>query len=162
MTGGAEWNYEAAARRILDLFPRIRTVAVTLGGGRHRDDYYRSTRAKERTLIDAWEESGAIAVDPILSSVIFTRSGQRLDTVQTPLTGEVADSTGAGDAWTAGYLHGILGGHELSTCAAMGDLVARCSLAAVGARAGLPSIEEFSAKLSALNKSSVQSTSGVH
>jgi ribokinase len=156
-----EWDYASAARALLDRFTHIRAIAVTLGSGRHRDDYYRSERGDQdtgrRTLIDAWEDSGELDVDPVLSSVIFTRQG-RIDTEQVPLTGNVVDPIGAGDAWTAGLLHGILNGYDLQACATMADLVARYSLTGIGARAGLPTLAQLSAALAEATPNSLKTS----
>lgn len=55
----------------------------------------------------------------------------------------VKDSTGAGDAFAAGFLYGLLAGKHLEDCGRLGQLVAGFSLSEMGARAGLPSAEEL-------------------
>jgi len=53
--------------------------------------------------------------------------------------GPVVDTTGAGDAFAAGFLFGRLaGGYDLPMCGALGHTAAGFSLTALGARAGLP------------------------
>ena len=54
----------------------------------------------------------------------------------------VVDTTGAGDAFAAGFLYGLIGGHDLETCGRLGNFVAARCIAQVGARAGLPAKEE--------------------
>jgi ribokinase len=49
----------------------------------------------------------------------------------------VVDSTGAGDAFTAGLLYGLLMNKDLPDAAVYGNLAARACVQAVGARAGL-------------------------
>lgn len=56
----------------------------------------------------------------------------------------VVDTTGAGDAFAAGFLYGVLGEKDLSTCGRLGNLVASRCIAAVGARANLPTLDELS------------------
>jgi len=53
------------------------------------------------------------------------------------------DTTGAGDAFNAGFLYGYLKGKSLEECGKLGNLVAGLSVQKVGARAGLPKEEEL-------------------
>jgi ribokinase len=53
----------------------------------------------------------------------------------------VVDTTGAGDAFAAGFLYGVLGQRDLVTCGRLGNLVASKSIAAIGARANLPTLD---------------------
>jgi ribokinase len=52
---------------------------------------------------------------------------------------DARDSIGAGDAFAAGFLFGLLNERPLKECGNLGDTVARFSLRETGARAGLPS-----------------------
>jgi ribokinase len=61
-------------------------------------------------------------------------------------TEAIADTTGAGDAFAAGFLWGLLRGKELEECGRLGSIVAQCSLTRLGARAGLPTPSELSQK----------------
>jgi ribokinase len=51
---------------------------------------------------------------------------------------KVVDTTGAGDAFAAGFLYGLLNGKNSETCAKMGNWVASRCIAKLGARDGLP------------------------
>jgi ribokinase len=53
------------------------------------------------------------------------------------------DSVGAGDAFAAGFLFGLLRDRPPRECACIGQLVAHCSLRAPGAREGLPTLREL-------------------
>ena len=53
------------------------------------------------------------------------------------------DATGAGDAFAAGFLYGLLKGKGLNECGCLGDIVARFSLTKLGAREGLPTITQL-------------------
>lgn len=53
------------------------------------------------------------------------------------------DSTGAGDAFCAGFLHGLLAGHDLRVCGQIANFVAACKIEKVGAREGLPRISDL-------------------
>jgi len=56
------------------------------------------------------------------------------------------DTTGAGDAFAAGFLYGLLKGKDLPQCGFLGDIMARFSITKIGAREGLPSLAELSQK----------------
>ncbi|MBI2979285.1 MAG: carbohydrate kinase family protein [Chloroflexi bacterium] len=55
-----------------------------------------------------------------------------------------SDTIGAGDAFAAGFLYGLLKGKRLEECGRLGDIVARFSISKTGARAGLPTLSELS------------------
>ena len=57
-----------------------------------------------------------------------------------------AETTGAGDAFAAGFLYGFVKGKNLQKCGVLGDVVAHFCLSKPGARAGLPSTTELSRK----------------
>ncbi len=58
--------------------------------------------------------------------------------------GVTEDTTGAGDAFAAGFLYGFIKGKGLEECGNLGDIVARFSLTRLGARAGLPNPSQLS------------------
>jgi ribokinase len=51
---------------------------------------------------------------------------------------KVVDTTGAGDAFCAGFLHGLLNDKSLYECGRLGNFVASRCIMKMGARAGLP------------------------
>jgi ribokinase len=51
---------------------------------------------------------------------------------------EVVDTTGAGDAFCAGFLYGLINGKSLFECGRLGNFVASRCVMKMGARAGLP------------------------
>jgi ribokinase len=51
---------------------------------------------------------------------------------------EVVDTTGAGDAFCAGFLYGLLNDKSLLECGKLGNFVASRCVMKMGARAGLP------------------------
>ncbi len=55
----------------------------------------------------------------------------------------VVDTTGAGDAFVAGFLYGMLNNIELERCAQIGNTLASFSVQKIGARAGLPNRKEL-------------------
>ncbi len=54
-----------------------------------------------------------------------------------------ADTTGAGDAFAAGFLYGLLKGEGLEECGRLGDIAAQFCIAKVGARPGLPTLSQL-------------------
>ncbi|MEA2090379.1 MAG: carbohydrate kinase family protein [Thermoproteota archaeon] len=50
----------------------------------------------------------------------------------------VVDTTGAGDAFSAGFLYGLIKGKDLRDCGKLGNFVASRCIEKVGARVGLP------------------------
>jgi sugar/nucleoside kinase (ribokinase family) len=59
-----------------------------------------------------------------------------------PAPGPVADTTGAGDAFLAGLITGLLRGMPLDEAGRLGAATAACCVTGVGATAGLRSYEE--------------------
>lgn len=55
-----------------------------------------------------------------------------------PYKTKVVDTTGAGDAFCAGFLYGLLKKKDLYACGRLGNFVASKCIAKVGARKGLP------------------------
>ncbi|HDI46759.1 MAG TPA: carbohydrate kinase family protein [Candidatus Methanomethylia archaeon] len=57
---------------------------------------------------------------------------------------EVVDTTGAGDAFNAGFIKGLLLGLSFRECCIMGNAVAALKIAHPGARGGLPTLQQVS------------------
>jgi ribokinase len=53
------------------------------------------------------------------------------------------DTTGAGDAFAAGFLYGLLNKKSPEECGRLGNIVAQFSIAKIGARQGLPALDEL-------------------
>jgi ribokinase len=56
------------------------------------------------------------------------------------ITETCVDTTGAGDAFAAGFLYGFLNNKELEECGQLGNIVAQFSITEIGARQGLPTL----------------------
>ena len=54
------------------------------------------------------------------------------------------ETTGAGDAFAAGFLFGFIKGKEIEECGLLGDIVAGFAINEMGARKGLPSLAQLS------------------
>jgi len=59
-----------------------------------------------------------------------------------PYRTRVVDTTGAGDAFCAGFLYGLLKKRDLYECGLLGNLVASKCIAKTGARTGLPTLQD--------------------
>lgn len=53
------------------------------------------------------------------------------------------DTTGAGDAFAAGFIYGMVKGKGLAECGRLGDFMAKLCISRTGARHGLPTAEEL-------------------
>lgn len=60
-----------------------------------------------------------------------------------PFKVKVVDTTGAGDAFCAGFLYGLIHEKSLYECGKIGNFVASRCITKVGARTGLPKIEDL-------------------
>jgi ribokinase len=125
-----------AARSCLDI--GCETVVVTFGSGAQHDH-------KRSFLGD----------EEITASMIVTRRGRGRSgppiehTVPAVRThrDEVVDTVGAGDAFAAGFLFGLLSGrYGLAKCGALGHTAAEFSLTKLGARPGLPTRQDLLAR----------------
>ncbi len=56
---------------------------------------------------------------------------------------EVVDTTGAGDAFNAGFIYGLLKGKDLFECGRIGNFVASRCISQIGARTGLPRLADL-------------------
>ncbi|UCD26899.1 MAG: carbohydrate kinase family protein [Candidatus Bathyarchaeota archaeon] len=63
-----------------------------------------------------------------------------------PYEKELVDTTGAGDAFCAGFLYGLINGKDLYECGKLGNFVAARCISKMGARTGLPGIQELNAR----------------
>jgi len=60
-----------------------------------------------------------------------------------PYDVRVVDTTGAGDAFCAGFLYGLIKGEDLYECGRLGNFVASKCITRIGARAGLPRLQDL-------------------
>ncbi len=58
------------------------------------------------------------------------------------------ETTGAGDAFAAGFLFGFLKGKGIEECGLLGDIMAGFAIKKVGARTGLPTLSQLSQDIS--------------
>jgi len=60
-----------------------------------------------------------------------------------PFEKELVDTTGAGDAFCAGFLYGLIKGRDLYACGRLGNFVAARCISKMGARTGLPRLPDL-------------------
>jgi ribokinase len=60
-----------------------------------------------------------------------------------PFKVNVVDTTGAGDAFSAGFLYGLVNDQDLCQCGRLGNFVASRCVTKVGARTGLPTLSDL-------------------
>ncbi|MFQ5925735.1 MAG: carbohydrate kinase family protein [Dehalococcoidia bacterium] len=118
-------DFQKGARKLLEQGCRI--VAITLGQG----------IGKGNTIATCY---------------LIAAQGEYMIQAERAKKEPEADTTGAGDAFAAGFLYGFLRGKGLEECGYLGDLVARLSTTKLGARAGLPSLQELEQRCKQLYK----------
>ena len=72
----------------------------------------------------------------------FISNGEESYVIE-PFKVKVVDTTGAGDAWNAGFLYGLLENKSLLECGRLGNLVASKCVTKMGARTGLPQLDDL-------------------
>lgn len=72
----------------------------------------------------------------------FVTDGEESHVVE-PFKVRVVDTTGAGDAWNAGFLCGLLRENSLLECGRLGNFVASRCIMKMGARTGLPKLADL-------------------
>lgn len=72
----------------------------------------------------------------------FVTDGNESEHVEA-IKANVRDTTGAGDAFCAGFLYGLSEGKEMKQCGIIGNFLASRCISEMGARKGLPSKEEL-------------------
>ena len=60
-----------------------------------------------------------------------------------PYEKKIVDTTGAGDAFCAGFLYGLIKGRDLYQCGRLGNFVAARCISKMGARTGLPRLSDI-------------------
>ena len=60
-----------------------------------------------------------------------------------PFEKKLVDTTGAGDAFCAGFLYGLIKGRDLYECGKLGNFVAARCISKMGARTGLPRLPDL-------------------
>jgi ribokinase len=96
-----------------------------------------------RTLLK--EGAGIVAVK-LGERGCYVSDGKETHLVE-PFKVKVKDTTGAGDAFCAGFIYGLVMGEDLCQCGRLGNFVASRCITQIGARKGLPRLNELEAAL---------------
>ena len=90
-------------------------------------------------------ELGRGASRRTVSAICYIRDAKNEYAIESDNRNRISaiDATGAGDAFTAGFLYGLLKEKSLEECGRLGDIVARFSITKPGARQGLPNLGEL-------------------
>jgi sulfofructose kinase len=87
---------------------------------------------------------------PIVGATLGARGaliyvdGQFIEAPAFEVPGGCRDTTGAGDAFHAGFIYGMLREEDLQSCVKLGNAVAALKCRSLGGRAALPSVDELS------------------
>jgi ribokinase len=82
--------------------------------------------------------------EAVVAGHILSKDGEHFIESRAKQSQPVVDTTGAGDAFAAGFLYGVIKGKELAQCGLLAEILARFCITRVGAREGLPSLAELS------------------
>jgi len=74
---------------------------------------------------------------------VVLANGEFIESPAFEVPGGCRDTTGAGDAFHAGFIYGMLNGEELESCLRLGNAVAALKCRGLGARASLPRVGEL-------------------
>ena len=97
------------------------------------------------SLIDIKSRYGCALVGATLGArgALVYAEGEFVESPALPVPGGCRDTTGAGDAFHAGFIYGMLKGEDLESCLKRGNAVAALKCRALGARAALPTVDEL-------------------
>ncbi|MGQ9514144.1 MAG: carbohydrate kinase family protein [Thermoproteota archaeon] len=73
----------------------------------------------------------------------YVRSGEGLEIRKPAFKVKVVDTTGAGDGWAAGFLHGLAKGWDLERCATVANAVGGLVVTKIGAITAMPTKAEL-------------------
>ena len=124
-----------------DLLPLI-DVLITSAEFPHRltgiDDVHAS-------LIETKARYGCAIVGATLGArgALLYVDGTFIESSAFPVPGGCRDTTGAGDAFHAGFIYGMLREEDLESCMKLGNAVAALKCRRLGGRAALPTVDEL-------------------
>ncbi len=124
-----------------DLLPLI-DVLITSAEFPHRLTGIEDLRA---SLVETKARYGCPIVGATLGArgALIYVDGQFIESPAFAVPGGCRDTTGAGDAFHAGFIYGMLRDEELESCMKLGNAVAALKCRALGGRAALPREDEL-------------------
>lgn len=118
-------------KRTFVMMPSLKELELLTG----EVDYKKGTKSLLQKDVE-------IVVVKLGSKGCYVTDGKEKYHVET-FKSNVVDTTGAGDAFCAGFLYGLISDKNLYECGRIGNFVASRSIAKIGAREGLPHIEDL-------------------
>jgi sulfofructose kinase len=124
-----------------ELLPLI-DVLITSSAFPHRLTGISDERA---SLVELKARYGCAIVGATLGArgAVIYYEGEFIESPACEVPGGCRDTTGAGDAFHAGFIYGILRDEDLESCMELGNAVAALKCRALGARAALPTADEL-------------------
>ena len=123
-------------RRCYVISPNENELKLLTGKGcRERDGYREGAKVLLR-------EGASIVAVKLGGKGCFVTDGKESHLIE-PYEVEVVDTTGAGDAFCAGFLYGLIKGKDLYECGRLGNFVASRCITKIGARDGLPKLSDL-------------------
>ena len=124
-----------------DLLPMI-DVLITSAEFPHRLTGISDERA---ALVELKARFGCVIVGTTLGAggARIYCEGQFIESPAFEVPGGCRDTTGAGDAFHAGFIYGLLSREGLETCMKLGNAVAALKCRSLGGRAALPTLDEL-------------------
>jgi ribokinase len=113
------------------MMPNAGEIALLTG----KSDY----KAGARMLINEGIEVLAVKLG---NKGCYVTNGDE-DHMVEPFKVKVVDTTGAGDAFDAGFIYGLLSAKDINEAGKIGNFVASRSITAMGARTGLPTLDDL-------------------
>lgn len=97
------------------------------------------------SLVEAKARFGCTIVGATLGArgAIVLCEGEFIESPAFEVPGGCRDTTGAGDAFHAGFIYGMLQAEDLESCMKLGNAVAALKCRSLGGRAALPNVEEL-------------------
>jgi len=124
-----------------DLLPLI-DVLITSAEFPHRITGISDERA---SLVEMKARYGCAIVGATLGArgALIYCDGQFIESPAFEVPEGCRDTTGAGDAFHAGFIYGMLNDEDLETCMKLGNAVAALKCRSLGGRAALPTVDEL-------------------
>src|SRR5205807_7838294 len=124
-----------------ELLPLI-DVLITSSEFPHRLTGISDLRA---SLIETKARYGCTIVGATLGAggALIYCEGEFIESSAFDVPGGCRDTTGAGDAFHAGFIYGLLRDEDLESCMKLGNAVAALKCRSLGGRAALPNLDEL-------------------
>lgn len=120
----------------------------------HRLTGVADEREALRAVKERLREDAVVGMTLGERGAVVYHGGRFVEAEAFAVPGGCRDTTGAGDAFHAGFLYGLLQGEELEACLTLGCAVAALKCRALGARTALPTAPELEKFLTAEGETS--------